>query len=274
MNKRFKGGLRFILVTVGIVILTSFTIDATDTFRGSQSALSIIADRSFAPTCPSDMVKIDNGDEKFCIDTFEVSAGEGCSIKNPSSVADTAININQKACLPESKKDTLPWTNISLHQAQVVCSKAGKYLATANDWYLAALGTPDTTDCNINGSLSTTGEYQNCQSGVGAYDMVGNVWEMVAGEVVNGRYLDSNLPEEGYVETADQSGIARTTTSTPQVIYNEDYFWSEINPNKVYAVMRGGFYGAKEDAGLYSVHTAIDVNFSGPAIGFRCALRL
>ena len=33
-----KHTVRFVVVTVGIVLLTSFTIDATDALRGSQTA--------------------------------------------------------------------------------------------------------------------------------------------------------------------------------------------------------------------------------------------
>lgn len=262
--------LRFVLVTVGIIVLTSFTIDATDALRGSQSALSILADRATQEGCPAGMVSV--ADFGFCIDVYELSTSADCSAPTPRSSAESAQNVNNPDCLPESKTGVLPWTNVTVTQAKALCAKVGKRLPTSLEWYQAALGTPDTKQaCNIAGDLSRTGS-QSCISGAGVHDMIGNVWELIDGTISDGRLEDMQVPEEGYVDSVYDSGIARTTTSTPQIVYGNDYFWSDTSG--VHALMRGGFHGSGPDAGVYTTHAAIDQNFASNAIGFRCAISL
>jgi formylglycine-generating enzyme required for sulfatase activity len=87
----------------------------------------------------------------------------------------------------------IPSTRILWFQAAAACRNAGKRLLTNAEWQVAALGTPDlgtdneATDCNIATSTGTlpedpvnTGSRSSCVSDVGAFDMVGNVWEWVA----------------------------------------------------------------------------------------------
>lgn len=270
MNRWVKNSLRFSLVTVGVVVLTSFTIDATDTFRGSQSALSILADRATDGSCPKGMVKIDGGN--FCVDMYEAVPSQNCPVAEPRNVGETASNVNALECFPASKKDQLPWTNVTYTQAEALCAKAGKRLPKVDEWYRSALGTPDNQNaCNINGSLRRTDQTQ-CVAGSGAYDMIGNVWEFVNGSVEDSVFKEQILPPEGYVETLADNGLAKTTTSTPQVVFNNDYFWS--NPSGTYSVMKGGFHGSGPDAGIYTTHAAVKENFASAAIGFRCVLSL
>lgn len=265
-----KQSLRFLLVTVGIVVLTSFTIDATDTFRGSQTALSIIAEQLTEEGCPLGMVRV--ADYGFCIDTFEVSASNGCPNREPKNSRDTAQNINELNCHPESSGSILPWTNVTLTQAQALCGKVGKRLPTPLEWYQASLGTPDNARvCNVSGALRA-GQDSECRSGANAIDMIGNAWEFVDSIVDTGMVDELSLPEEGYVELVNEAGLPKVTSSTPQMTYNNDYFWSK--PNGTYALVRGGFYGSGPDAGIYSAHAAIEQNFSSNAIGFRCAISL
>jgi len=83
--------------------------------------------------------------------------------------------------------DVMPAAYITWFQAAAAARNAGKRLPTNAEWQAAALGTPDpgteivTTDCNVStGSTVVTGSRINCLSDVGAFDMVGNVWEWVA----------------------------------------------------------------------------------------------
>ncbi len=273
MKGWIKNTLRFFAVTLGIIVLTSFSIDATSTLQGSNSALSIFADKVTKEKCPADMKSVSTGTGVFCIDSFEVSPGTDCSVQKPTSVIDTAQNSSDPKCLPVSEKDKSPWTYVAMPQAMQLCAKAGKRLPSASEWYQAALGTPDGLNtCNSVGSLAFTGAWENCVSGSGASDMIGNVWEYIDGEVVDGKYTDRVLPGEGYVEQVDSDGIALETAEAPNVIYNNDYFWTRSDGR--FVLMRGGFYGSKSDGGIYATHTQIDHGFASAATGFRCAKSL
>src|SRR6266540_6583615 len=65
---------------------------------------------------------------------------------------------------------------------------AGKRLLTNSEWRVAAFGTPDpgatgdgVTTCNTAAAgLMATGSARSCLSGVGVFDMIGNLWEWVA----------------------------------------------------------------------------------------------
>ncbi|MEM9336474.1 MAG: SUMF1/EgtB/PvdO family nonheme iron enzyme [Patescibacteria group bacterium] len=271
--KRFViGGARFIFVGVGIIALTSFTIDATDLLRGSQSALGILADRASRQSCPEGMVFVDDGAASFCIDQYEVSPDRSCPTSLPRSAAATTENLNSGSCEPVSEPDVQPWTNVAKHQAEALCRKAGKRLPTLREWYVASQATPDTGGaCNIAGTKTETGTWSACVSGVEAFDMVGNVWEWVDAEVVEGSVAQRELPEEGYVTSVSGNGLADTTSASPSELFGDDYFWSPDDSGR-YVVMRGGFYGSREDAGVFTTHAHIDPSFAGEAIGFRCAI--
>ena len=249
MRGRLIQALRFLAVGVGIVVLTSFSIDAADTISGSQTALSIFAKKITEATCPTGMVGYQIGERKLCIDIYEASVSKECQVV---SVADTK-----------------PWTFVAAPQAKALCAKAGKRLPTPEEWYQAALGTPDGIGvCNIDGKLEVAGLFKDCKSGVGAFDMVGNAWEWVDGEITDSTYLGRSLPTEGYVSEVDESGVALKTQKTPEVVFNEDYFWTTSFGR--FMMMRGGFYGSRSDGGVYAVHTKTEPTFASGAVGFRC----
>jgi hypothetical protein len=86
-----------------------------------------------------------------------------------------------------SIRGVLPAGRITWFQALAAARNSFKRLPTNAEWQAAALGTPDpgsdngTTDCNTTtNSVSATGARSSCVSDVGAFDMVGNVWEWVA----------------------------------------------------------------------------------------------
>lgn len=266
--------LRFFLVTVGIIILTSVTIDATDLLRGSQSALGLLAREATTRSCPDGMVEVEYADRtRFCIDIYEVSPSEACLYQSPGSGIETASNLHSADCVPTPKAEQLPWVQVARVQAEQLCARAGKRLPTAHEWYLAARGTPDTrASCNIDGVLTKTGASTACRSGVMAYDMVGNVWEWVAGEVSEGKLAEISLPTEGYIAAVSIEGVPTATASTGQAVYNNDYFWSDNEGS--FAMMRGGFHGSRNDGGVYALHGAIAPEFTSVAVGFRCALTL
>jgi hypothetical protein len=217
-------------------------------------------------TCPSGMFPVYGVEGVRCFDAFEASPSVDCPVREVANYLDTELNISRDVCGAASEGGVLPWTYISRDQAVLACESSGKRLPTAKEWYQLAIET--NLDCNISsGKVSKTGEYKGCVSNLGAYDMLGNVWEWVSDSVYGGYYDERLLPDTGYVANLDGSGMAVETTADNQ---NLGYFWS--NQEGEWAVIRGGFYGSRRDAGLGIVHAATGSNFFGPAVGFRCVI--
>ncbi len=263
---------RWLFVSVGIVVLTSFSIDATDTLRGSQSALSIFARQAAIGGCPAGMTAVDLADGTLCVDTYENSVGPSCPEPLPQSEFATKSNVDTAGCNAASVAGAIPWTYVSYHQAKTLCAKRGARLPTPLEWYEASLGTPDSSSCNINGGIAPAGAAPACLSVRGMYDMVGNVWEWVDGEVTDGTYSGRMVPPEGYVAEVDTAGVPTQTEGVPSATYGNDYFWSDATGT--YALMRGGFYGSRSDGGVYAVQAKIAPSFASAATGFRCVQRL
>lgn len=268
MKRYLKNTARFLFVTVGIIVLTSFTIDATDTLRGSQSALSLLAKRATQGTCPAGMVAISLGERSFCMDVYENSVGDTCPASRVGSILNTKTNLAQSECVSVSEPAVYPWTYVTFHQAKELCAKRGMRLPSSDEWYEGVLGTPVDGVCNIDGGLEVSGDKATCVSARGVHDLVGNVWEWVDAEVTDGVFEDRILPEEGYVAEVDTHGVATETTERPSELYDRDYFWS--SNAGTYAMMRGGYHGSGADAGLYTIHAETAPSFSSQAIGFRC----
>lgn len=261
--------LRWIVVTCGIIVLTSVTIDATSFFSESQSALSFLAREATRSVCPEGQVPATHAEGRFCIDRFERSVGPGCPVTDPAHTSQSAINIDVSACRSVSTSGALPWRYVTRSQARELCAREGMRLPRQREWYAAALGTPDPAQespCNITGSeVDEAGRHTRCISGAGAYDMIGNVWEWTLGSAKGRVYEDRQLPRSGYVTAVDAAGLARSASDTPSAIYHQDYFWSSASGT--HALIRGGFYGSGADAGLYSVHADLDSAFASNAVG-------
>lgn len=270
MHNKFPHFLKLLLVCVGATALTSFGVEAVDSIRipGAQTALGILASKATEASCPPEMIMLKDGESVLCVDKYEVTPSRDCPLLEPKSNIDTALNISSRDCVPESKSDAWPWTFVAMPQARELCAKVGKRLPTPEEWFIAALGTPDSNDCNIEGSLGKTGSFGGCYSGVGAYDMVGNVWEWVEVDINKGKLLDRFLPNEGYIKDVDTTGVATITSESPEVVFNKDYFWLDSNVEA--KMMRGGFYGSGSKGGVYAVHAKNEANFAGQATGFRC----
>jgi formylglycine-generating enzyme required for sulfatase activity len=263
-----------------IVILGTIGIDAVDHYDNLSESIAgrLIFGNSSAP-CPSEMslVQAEWGD--FCIDIYEASAGEKCPNPTPENMAKSNENLNSVDCLPVSKKDSIPWKDISQDQAAYACAKAGKRLPSNKEWMQAALGTPDKIgdwnkdDCHVAGNWDSqpgqTGSGQKCVSFAGVYDMIGNVWEWVDGTVLNGAYEGRELPKSGYVHGIyKEDGLAAETKDTPQEFYFEDYFW--IKDTDIRAIARGGYWDNESMAGQYSHYIVAPPSFTGSGVGFRC----
>jgi len=268
--KWLRGGARFVLVSVGIIVITAIGVDATQYMSGSQSALGILATQFVdSEGCPKDMVLIELGSGNFCIDKYEVSPGDSCPQERPVTALMTKENIESSECSAQSAAELMPWTSVTYLQAKELCAKRKMRLPNNEEWFEAALGTSEALGtCNLSGELKKAGDFSECVSLRGSVDMIGNAWEWIDGEVSNGTYQNRQLPSDGYIEGVDTNGVAITTTSTPVALMNDDYFWHEADGVK--AMMRGGFYGSGKDGGVYSLYIKSEPTFSSAAIGFRC----
>lgn len=272
-------------VIVSSTILATLSVNAVDmhgravtTYLGAL----VFGVQEEKGLCENGMVPVLNALTPYCIDAYEVSAGDECPYDDPTTNDETSLNIAHPECMPVSEPNVRPWRNITQPQAVRLCERAGKHLPTPDEWYKSALGTPDpTTDlgeeqCNTASNravgVGTTGGGMRCVSDVGAYDMVGNVWEWVDGGVVRGVWDGRELPATGYVDSVDVYGMPYTTRTSVDERFNNDRFWSD--PTIDAGIMRGGYYQGGSHAGIYAVYTASPVTFYGDAVGFRCAVTL
>ncbi len=276
----FGKALKFALVIVLSVFLVSITVDAAD-HRGdfSKSIIGrVLAGKESGP-CPEGMVLVEDDKGGFCIDQYEVSANEKCPYVDPSNEKESALNLNDPECLPVSVVGEIPWRNLTQIQAVNLCAKAGKRLPTSEEWFAASLGTPDKDrgwgkdDCQVSSNWSAqpgpSGTASNCVSYAGAYDMVGNVWEWVKGDITDGVYKDVQMPSDGYIKAVSADGLPlETDPDNPVESYNGDYLW--LKKGGARGVARGGYWANKGEAGQYSFYAVTEPTFSGTGVGFRC----
>ncbi len=279
-----KSFTKTVAVVVSSTILSTLAVNAIDMSgyfsRTMLGALLFGVEKDVEKECPLGMVLVEEALTPFCIDSYEVSASEECLYSNPTNEGETVLNITDGTCSPESKQGRAPWRYVTQMQAEQICSKAGKRLPTASEWYKASLGTPDTfmswneEMCNIaknrDEGVARTGTGMRCISDIGAYDMIGNVWEWVAETVDRGVWDGHKLPTTGYVSGVDLFGIPYETKHSEDERFNKDKFW--LDASIVSGVMKGGYYNSQNNAGIYATYIASPPSFSGEAVGFRCAV--
>ncbi|OGF27201.1 hypothetical protein A2331_03455 [Candidatus Falkowbacteria bacterium RIFOXYB2_FULL_34_18] len=269
----FIGIIAVIFVTIGID-----AADHYDNFSESMVGRIVLGEKE--GPCPAGMVFIPTENKGFCIDQYEASANDNCLYTNPSGQENSRNNIDQPDCFPVSKKNAMPWRFISQSQAITACAKAGKRLPTDEEWYLASLGTPDLSkdwkeqDCQVSKNWQyqpgPTGSGASCISSFGAYDMIGNVWEWVKGEIKDGKLNNTEMPRAGYISAVDIKGNPiETNINMVDFNFNHDYLWMKIDG--VRGMARGGYWDNKEEAGIYSMYLVSPPTFAGTGVGFRCA---
>jgi len=272
LKKKRLIGLKEIIVIMIAVALTTLGIKASDGYFGNAK------EESSGP-CSADMTFVTSPTGGFCIDKYEASPNSGCQNSDPGNQQDTRMNLNFKECAAASVAGKQPWRNISQSQAVMACAKAGKRLPTNKEWFQASLGTPDLDsgwaagDCNVKKNWpdnpGPTGSAANCVSAVGAYDMVGNVWEWIDGSMIDGKFEDVTMPESGYIAGVDSNSLpVKTDKNIQDPNYYNDYFW--IKNNGIRTIARGGYWDNGSDAGQYAIYAVPDVSFAGPGVGFRC----
>lgn len=257
-------------VIFGAVVVTALGIDAADTMSGSRTTLlGQIISTSDQGGCPEGMVGVPMSNTLSCVDIYEASPSEECPHQTVSSAMQSQENVNDSACQANSAPGVLPWRNVTREQALSACIRAGKRLLTPEEWYLVAAGTPDNNFCNIDSSgVQSAGGLNSCVSSVGVYDAIGNLWEWVSGDVIEGSYGSRDLPQEGYVAQVDSAGLPLVTNSSPSNLFYDDYFW--MSEDGSYGILRGGFYGSQSDAGIYATQAKTTPTGYGAGIGFRC----
>jgi len=262
-----------IIVIVCAVLITALGIDAADTIKGSDGTLlSQVINSKGNGSCPTGMSEIDNGVTLRCADQFEVSPSKECPVGEPQSSIESHKNVESGLCNGESKANANPWRFITRDQAMQLCAREGKRLPTTAEWHTLSLGMRDVENsCNVNPKkISLTGSFLECKSPNEVFDLVGNVWEWVHDDIVDGKYNERQLPENGFVAQVDNSGMAVTTKNEEDELFGKDYFWS---PDMgVFGIVRGGYYDSGTDAGIYSIHADTPPNAASIGIGFRCVL--
>ena len=262
-NQWVKG----VFVVLGAVVFSTLGIYASDALQGIDGNLAQLSGSRGGGTCTegSEPLKVDGS--VICVDIYEASPSPKCPHGVLTNALQSEQNANAAECFAASVKDATPWNYISLPQAQRMCAGAGKRLPTSEEWYHIALGT-NSDGCTIRGSSVAKTGNAGCVSSIGAYDVVGNVWEWVDEEVVGNTYNGRQLPPEGYVTSVDANGVAAESGATADELYGKDYFWSKTEG--VFGMIRGGFYGSNDDAGLYTTNASVPTSFATQGVGFRC----
>jgi hypothetical protein len=259
------------LVIVGALIVTTLGIDAADTLSGKDGTLlsRVIETKG---KCPAGMTEVSAVPGITCVDRYEVSAAPDCPVASPTSLIESQKNVNTKECVGESKQGVEPWSFVTREQALQMCGRRNTRLPNATEWYALTLGMADVESaCNIaSKSRSNTGTYGACQAPSGAYDLVGNLWEWVSDDVIDGTWSGRVLPVNGYVAQVDSAGVALMTETNEQELFGNDYFWSP--GDGAFGMVRGGYYDSGTDGGMYAVHADTPTNAASPGIGFRCVL--
>ena len=253
MSGSFLKGVGVIITTL---IITTLGVTASDWF----------ADTSL---CPADMVVVTDVPGVTCVDRFEAAPDTACPQASPDSPQATLGNLSVATCRSTGDREgVLPWRFVAREEARQLCSRAGKRLPSAAEWYQIALSVPVSTCVLSHDGPKANDAADACRSAAGVVHLPGNVWEWVSDDIIDGQYMGRALPASGYVAASDASGIVSVSSSTPVEAFGADYV--RLSDAGLFGMVRGGFYGSGEDGGLYSIQANIPPTCASAGIGFRC----
>lgn len=251
------------------VVVTTLAIDAADTLQGKGGTLLSSVITSEQGGCPEGMVSVTGGTFS-CVDIYEASPDAECPHADTTNQLDSRSNVEDSRCESVSQTDAVPWVNVTREQARALCARRDARLPTNAEWYSVAVGLRDTEgSCNSDsGSLAKTGAYPECATQSGVFDLIGNAWEWTSEDAIDGSFNGRMLPQSGYVTQVDQSGVVVTSAPEPDALFSQDYAWTE--EAGVYGMLRGGFYGSRDDSGVFTLHAGTLPTAPSAGIGFRC----
>jgi hypothetical protein len=175
--------------------------------------------------------------------------GPGCPDNANSAVSSTRPCVNVYAV---SIAGVTPSRFLTWFQAAAAARNSGKRLPTNAEWQAAALGTPDLSCRTSGGSPELTGSFGGCVSNVGAFDMVGNVWEWVADWVPR----STTCVDLGWVSLG--SGDFQCLAGAA----------SDGMPG---ALLRGGDFDGGQGAGVFAISGLNPPTLAQTNVGFRAA---
>lgn len=256
-------------------------------------------------TIYDEVVRVGTGASAFWIDRHEASVWEGPD-GTGTRYSGVGVGVYPASRFPANGQWTaplfalstpssptvgiVPSVNITWFQAQEACRASGKRLPTGDEWLSGARGTPDPEmtlgdgregRCRTNvAGLGETGRRApglgiiGCQSAWGAQDMIGNLnewtaeWFAGAGSGLSAPPIlpaQINLGVQNWGDdyrgdgTSNVNGIVGVRSGVTGVGIPA-------------AAFRGGSWGSREQAGVFSINLSSAPSWASSDVGFRCVI--
>lgn len=263
-NRKFGTSLG---IALAALVISTLGIAASDELSGVSGRLAATLGQS-KEVCEAGTTLVAYGSHAVCMDIYEAVPGTGCLYQDPKSELETEVNVANEKCQAVSVENRVPWRYVAYTEAAQLCARSGKRLPTNDEWYKVALGLPGIADCVLEADAPKPGVAAACVTSLGVVNTVGNVWEWMAETISDNSFASRPLPPSGYVTMVDESGVVLTTDTVGDTSFGNDY--ATIGVSGVQGMLRGGFYGSKDDGGIFSQNFAAPLSLTAVGVGFRC----